>query len=85
MSFLVGCYVRAVIYRHTARGTTARHEARIFCSVQARPGPVLCGPGPARPDAPGRVWAAVQAHGLARHGTLFEDMPSVGPVTTLAY
>ena len=69
------------IVGHTARGTTARHEARFFSPTRAWHGPVTYGSGLARPEAAGRAWAAAQARGLARHGTARPE--SAGPATPL--
>ena len=60
-----------LIHVHAARGTTARPEARQFGPARAQPGPVMCGPGLARPDVAGRAWADSRACGLARHDPSF--------------
>jgi len=57
---------------------TARGPAR------ARHSPVASGPVPARPDGPGRVWAATQAHGTARARHGGAGRHGDGPVPYLA-
>ena len=51
---------------HAARGPLARSAARHFGQARARHGTTTTGPGPARPEAPGRAWAAIVARGTAQ-------------------
>ena len=77
-------YVVQGIVVHTARGTTARYEARFFSPTRARPGTEASGPGLAWPEGAGRAWALPQACGPAQHGPLQNRRPAGGPACSSA-